>query len=362
MSRGRARTAVCALGWAVEGARPPSAPPLGVSRAAGAAREPPAASVNATLVELILIPWCTCFFLLYSGDSETGVASASVRAPRARASTKTWSKRQTVFQKAWRCTTSAWCWRAPRGVLYPLSSSLLGVVNGGVTAFTRFFMIRMAFARAASGIMIAHCNVPWMARNVIRRGFSYSLVAVGLSDPLPTSPAAEFIWLESGATLPPLVPILVGARSHCPSSSSINSVFAVHGSHGNATLTFISDTLACAALLEGTPLDLDLFETAILDSEECRELHQRALAIRAPLQRILANPELVVTRTGEYSYAWVQDCTRYYMKSSAMELYEFLHRRTHVAADIVPAALAHLTRTLAAASAGRHGILAIDYD
>lgn len=184
-----------------------------------------------------------------------------------------------------------------------------------------------------------------------------------MSDPLPTSPAAEFTWLESGAVLPPLVPVLVGALSFCPSSSSLNSVFAVHGSHGNATLTFISDTLACAALLEGSPLELNLFESTILDSEDCRVLHQRALAIRAPLQRILANPELVVTRTGD-SYAWVENCMRQHTISSKAELYEFLHRRDagHLRSDLVPAALEHLTRTLAAASCGRHGILAIDYD
>jgi hypothetical protein len=204
-----------------------------------------------------------------------------------------------------------------------------------------------------------------LARLALSRAFGYSLVAVGLSDPLCTSPPAEHACLESGAVLPPLVPILVGSCSHCPSPASLNSVFAVHGSHGSGTLALISDALACAALLQGSVFDLCLFESTTLDWEECRELHQQALALRAPLQRILANPGLVVSCAGQHRHAWVLEGTRLHVLSSAGELWEGLHRRTaagHLHSDLVPAALQHLTRTLGAASAGPRGILAVDYD
>jgi hypothetical protein len=198
------------------------------------------------------------------------------------------------------------------------------------------------------------------------RHFGYSCVAVGLSDPLPgppsRRPAAPLVALrlESGATLAPLEPILLGRCAHYPSLTSQNSVFAVHGSHGAGTLPYLCDIWACAALLgDAAPWDLCLFEDAILDAGHCGELHQHALALVAPVQRILARPSTILSR-GAHGHVFASPLLQRHCLTPPSELWDKLC--LDQSCGRARTALEELTRALAAAAAGEHGILAIEYD
>ena len=209
------------------------------------------------------------------------------------------------------------------------------------------------------------------AQHVLPRGcrrFGYVLTVVGMSDPLPCPPRAPapLKLLHTGDALP-LQPFSIGQWSPalCPSPASLNSVFALYGSHGLGTLNFLCDAWACASVLGvGEHWDLDLFCCHALQAEECAELHQHALALRAPLLRLLAEPELAVVPRSDYGHRFTSRAMQARCMGGASELWEKLNCSSSSACNRQRAlsALEELTRTLAAASAGKDGLLLVDYD
>ena len=207
--------------------------------------------------------------------------------------------------------------------------------------------------------LVAHA-IP--RRIPVRRRFGYSLVAVGISDPLPCpqQPPAPFLVLHSGDAVPETPFSVSGTESLCRAPGSQAALFGLHGAWGGGTLNYLADAWACASALEGRePWELDLHSSYTLGAEDCAALHQRALALRAPLLRLLAQPTLAVTRGPSGHCAYAARGMQWWCMSSPSELWDKLHGE-HSASALEQ--LGSLTDALAAAAAGERGILVVCYD
>lgn len=213
-----------------------------------------------------------------------------------------------------------------------------------------------------------YCPTPF----VTYRALGYFVTAVGVSDPLDSSPPGYDRYLYSGDLLKPLEAIKVGELSVCPSLTSISSVFSLSGSRG---LLFIDLLTAASALDTALGLKWDLehmvYEellcdgyTNILKSEECKKYHHLVVALREPMERILASPSLLISPCVTESVGYRSFLPRFKGTSFSHSADEIWHKlndggdtRSALLSD-----LTFLTAALAAASLGSRGSLYTFHD